>query len=114
MSDRFYVGTRKGLFVYDAYAGGAGIAELGWEAGTEHLAATLEAIDSCECTDGCPSCVQSPKCGNGNDPLDKAGAYAIQEHGERVVAATSGLYTNIVGLPVEEVLERLGEVTGNW
>ena len=39
--------------------GGAGIAELGWEAGTEHLAATLEAIDSCECTDGCPSCVQS-------------------------------------------------------
>ncbi|HCH80023.1 MAG TPA: hypothetical protein DFK16_04590, partial [Acidimicrobiaceae bacterium] len=65
------------VFVYDAYAGGAGIAELGWEAGTEHLAATLEAIDSCECTDGCPSCVQSPKCGNGNDPLDKAGAITL-------------------------------------
>ena len=65
------------VFIYDGYPGGAGIAELGWEAGAEHLEATLEAIRSCPCHDGCPSCVQSPKCGNGNEPLDKAGAVTL-------------------------------------
>jgi DEAD/DEAH box helicase domain-containing protein len=62
------------IFIYDGYPGGAGIAELGWEAGARHLDATAEVIEACPCTDGCPSCVQSPKCGNGNEPLDKAGA----------------------------------------
>jgi DEAD/DEAH box helicase domain-containing protein len=62
------------IFIYDGYAGGAGIAELGWESGAEHLAATLDVIEACPCADGCPSCVQSPKCGNGNEPLDKLGA----------------------------------------
>jgi len=42
------------------------------------------------------------------NPLDKAGAYAIQEHGERVVAGISGSYSNVVGLPVEKVREELG------
>ncbi len=65
------------IFIYDGYPGGAGIAELGWEAGEHHLHATLEAVVSCGCVDGCPSCVQSPKCGNGNEPLDKAGAIAL-------------------------------------
>ena len=65
---------RATIFVYDGYPGGAGIAELGWEAGEDHLRATLDVIEACECHDGCPSCVQSPKCGNGNEPLDKAGA----------------------------------------
>jgi len=65
------------VFIYDGYPGGAGIAELGWEAGHDHVAATLEAVASCPCLDGCPSCVQSPKCGNGNEPLDKAGAEAL-------------------------------------
>lgn len=65
------------VFVHDAHTGGAGIAELGWEAGLEHLAATLAAITACPCTDGCPSCIQSPKCGNGNEPLDKAGAITL-------------------------------------
>lgn len=65
---------RPTVFVYDGYPGGAGIAELGWEAGAGHLRATVEVIDACPCTDGCPSCVQSPKCGNGNEPLDKSGA----------------------------------------
>jgi DEAD/DEAH box helicase domain-containing protein len=62
------------IFVYDGYPGGAGIAELGWEAGARHLEATADVIEACPCTDGCPSCVQSPKCGNGNEPLDKDGA----------------------------------------
>jgi DEAD/DEAH box helicase domain-containing protein len=41
------------------------------------LQATLDVIGSCACESGCPSCVQSPKCGNGNEPLDKAGACAL-------------------------------------
>jgi DEAD/DEAH box helicase domain-containing protein len=65
------------IVIYDGYPGGAGIAELGFAAGRTHLAATLEAIESCPCATGCPSCVQSPKCGNGNDPLDKAGAVRL-------------------------------------
>jgi len=62
------------VFIYDGSPGGAGIAELGWEAAERHLAATLEVVDACGCATGCPSCVQSPKCGNGNEQLDKAGA----------------------------------------
>jgi len=65
------------IVVYDGYPGGAGVAELGFRAADRHLAATLEVIESCGCRDGCPSCVQSPKCGNGNEPLDKAGAVAL-------------------------------------
>jgi DEAD/DEAH box helicase domain-containing protein len=67
------------VFVYDGYVGGAGIAELGFAAGRGHLEATLEVIRGCPCEDGCPSCVQSPKCGNWNEPLDKAGAVALLE-----------------------------------
>jgi DEAD/DEAH box helicase domain-containing protein len=62
------------VFVYDGYPGGAGFAEQGFRQATTWLGATLSAIEACECPSGCPSCVQSPKCGNGNDPLDKAGA----------------------------------------
>ena len=65
------------IVIYDAYAGGAGIAELGWEAADRHLAATLGMIERCSCESGCPSCVQSPKCGNWNEPLDKAGASSL-------------------------------------
>ena len=65
------------VFIYDGYPGGAGIAERGFEAGAEHLRATLDAIRNCRCERGCPSCVQSPKCGNGNEPLDKHGAIRL-------------------------------------
>jgi len=60
------------VVVYDGYPGGAGFAEHGFQVATEWLGATRDAIDSCPCATGCPSCVQSPKCGNGNHPLDKA------------------------------------------
>ncbi|MES9602975.1 MULTISPECIES: DEAD/DEAH box helicase [Actinomadura] len=62
------------VFVYDGHEGGAGFAERGYGDAAAWLRATREAIASCECDSGCPSCIQSPKCGNGNDPLDKRGA----------------------------------------
>lgn len=65
------------VFVYDGYPGGAGFAERGFRRARTWLAATAAAIEACECPSGCPSCVQSPKCGNGNDPLDKAGAVLV-------------------------------------
>src|SRR5205814_2119988 len=65
------------IFIYDGYPGGAGIAELGFAAAARHLHATLAAVSSCPCATGCPSCVQSPKCGNLNEPLDKAAAVAL-------------------------------------
>ncbi|MGQ0824853.1 MAG: DEAD/DEAH box helicase [Actinomycetota bacterium] len=65
------------IFVYDGYPGGAGIAELAFEAADQHAAATRDLVAACPCDDGCPSCVQSPKCGNWNEYLDKAGALAL-------------------------------------
>ncbi|HEX6498804.1 MAG TPA: DEAD/DEAH box helicase [Micromonosporaceae bacterium] len=65
------------VFVYDGHPGGAGFAERAYRAATEWLGATRAAIDSCACESGCPSCVQSPKCGNGNDPLAKAEAVRV-------------------------------------
>ncbi|RAV33475.1 DEAD/DEAH box helicase [Corynebacterium heidelbergense] len=65
------------VFVYDGYAGGAGFAEAGFERFSRWMRATAEAVGGCECDAGCPSCVQSPKCGNGNDPLFKRGALEL-------------------------------------
>ena len=65
------------IVIHDAYPGGAGLAELGFAAADRHLPATLEVIESCECDTGCPSCIQSPKCGNGNEPLDKSAAISL-------------------------------------
>ena len=65
------------VFVYDGHPGGAGFAERGYRMAATWLGATLEAIEACDCPQGCPSCVQSPKCGNGNEPLDKPGAIRV-------------------------------------
>src|SRR5207245_5435539 len=67
------------VFVYDGNAGGAGFAERGFTVAGAWLRATAEAILSCECQAGCPSCVQSPKCGTGNEPLAKDGAVLLLE-----------------------------------
>ncbi|GAB3671346.1 hypothetical protein GCM10027591_16880 [Zhihengliuella somnathii] len=65
------------IFVYDGHPGGAGFVERGYQEAVAWLDATLEAIRACECESGCPSCVQSPKCGNKNNPLSKSGAETL-------------------------------------
>ena len=65
------------VIVYDGFAGGAGFADRGHDVLLPWLTAVREAVRSCPCAAGCPSCVQSPKCGNGNQPLDKAAALVV-------------------------------------
>ncbi|PXA75414.1 helicase [Auritidibacter sp. NML120779] len=68
------------VFIYDGYPGGAGFARRGFNTARMWVKATRDAILACECEQGCPSCVQSPKCGNRNSPLDKPGAVAVLTH----------------------------------
>jgi len=80
VSTSFHPDTAKAqIFIYDAHPGGIGIAEKGFEIITELWQATLKVVQECPCTDGCPSCVQSPKCGNNNQPLDKEAAVILLE-----------------------------------
>jgi DEAD/DEAH box helicase domain-containing protein len=65
------------VFVYDGHPGGAGIAERGYRLFEQWVARTARLLRDCRCERGCPSCVQSPKCGNLNEPLDKDGARAL-------------------------------------
>jgi DEAD/DEAH box helicase domain-containing protein len=67
------------IFVYDGHVGGVGITERGFEAFEGWVDDTAKMLAGCPCLQGCPSCVQSPKCGNLNEPLDKNGALAILE-----------------------------------
>ena len=68
---------RPTVFVYDGHPGGVGIAKRGFEAFEGWIADTARMLEGCPCERGCPSCVQSPKCGNLNEPLDKAGALLL-------------------------------------
>ncbi|MEE9218329.1 MAG: DEAD/DEAH box helicase [Acidobacteriota bacterium] len=67
------------IFIYDGHAGGIGLSQRVYVAIEDLLLQTLETLRACACEDGCPSCIHSPKCGNGNKPLDKAGAAFILE-----------------------------------
>jgi DEAD/DEAH box helicase domain-containing protein len=80
VSTSFHPDTAKAqIFIYDAHPGGIGIAEKGFEMITELWQATLKVVQECPCVDGCPSCIQSPKCGNNNQPLDKGAAILLLE-----------------------------------
>ena len=72
-----YQTARPTIFVYDGHSGGVGINERGFEAFEGWVEDTAKMLDGCPCESGCPSCVQSPKCGNLNEPLDKAGALEL-------------------------------------
>jgi DEAD/DEAH box helicase domain-containing protein len=77
---------RPTVFVYDGHPGGVGITERGFEAFEGWVADTARMLEGCPCADGCPSCVQSPKCGNLNEMLDKDGALTFLR---RLVAAST-------------------------
>jgi DEAD/DEAH box helicase domain-containing protein len=70
---------KSAIFIYDAHPGGVGLAQRGFEIVFELLEKTYSHVKECECEDGCPSCIHSPKCGSGNKPLDKLAAIMILE-----------------------------------
>lgn len=75
VSTPYHIDTgRAQVFIYDGYPGGTGIAAKGYEIIEALWAATLKTLEECPCRDGCPACIQSPKCGNNNEPLDKKAA----------------------------------------
>ncbi len=67
------------IFIYDGHPGGVGLAARGFAGLEDLLRRTADLLAGCPCESGCPSCVHSPKCGNGNNPLDKAAARIILE-----------------------------------
>jgi len=67
------------VFIYDGIPGGAGLNREAFKRADSLLNSTLNAIKGCSCESGCPSCVQSPKCGSGNRPIDKSTAVFILE-----------------------------------
>jgi DEAD/DEAH box helicase domain-containing protein len=78
MSTATHVDTGKPtIFIYDGFEGGIGISENLYSNIKPLLEKTLQLIETCECKEGCPSCIYSPKCGNGNEPLDKKAAHII-------------------------------------
>ncbi len=65
------------VFIYDGIPGGAGLSREAFRCFERLLAATAEQVERCDCANGCPGCVHSPKCGSGNRPLDKSGALEL-------------------------------------
>jgi DEAD/DEAH box helicase domain-containing protein len=90
------------IFIYDGYPGGVGLSERAYETMEELLTTTFEMIRDCECEEGCPSCVQSPKCGSGNHPLDKQGALLILGH---ILGRTDFKPLRSSGLPREALVK---------
>jgi DEAD/DEAH box helicase domain-containing protein len=76
---------RSTVFIYDGHPGGVGLARAAFENVDDLAATTRRLVAACDCEAGCPACVQSPHCGNANDPLDKAVALELLE---RVSAET--------------------------
>lgn len=70
---------KSAIFIYDGHPGGVGLAQHGFEIIEELLEKTMDLIEACQCEEGCPSCVHSPKCGSGNKPLDKEAALLVLE-----------------------------------
>lgn len=80
ISHTYHPQVEKGaIFIYDGYPGGVGLAQRGFDMIEELLERTLDHIRNCDCDEGCPSCIHSPKCGSGNRPLDKKSAILVLE-----------------------------------
>ncbi|HET9654028.1 MAG TPA: DEAD/DEAH box helicase [Kineosporiaceae bacterium] len=102
------------IFVHDGHPGGAGFAERGYRCATTWLRATRAVLGDCECDSGCPSCVQSPKCGNGNEPLDKAAAARLLDAvlGASPVPAGSAAASTVPASPQQLDLRTPGPGVG--
>ncbi len=92
---------RPVIFIYDGFPGGAGLTERGYLVMEDLVQKVFELIHHCACEKGCPSCVQSPKCGNGNKPLSKHGAQQLADY------ARTGSSSSSVAVPL--VLEKKAE-----
>ncbi len=94
------------IFIYDAYPGGLGLTRRAYERLPRLLGRTLGLVRECPCEDGCPSCVQSPRCGAGNRPLDKAGAlYILNQLSQEPAAETEIEPTAKPLLPAAEIAQ---------
>jgi DEAD/DEAH box helicase domain-containing protein len=80
---------RPTIFIYDGHPGGVGISRAGFDRFDRLVGDASRLVGECPCADGCPSCVQSPKCGNLNEPLHKAGALALMESMINAIAASA-------------------------
>jgi len=102
---------KSAVFIYDGYPGGVGLAEKGFELIGDLLERAHELIASCECEQGCPSCIHSPKCGSGNKPLDKKAARLILE---LLLGKTPVIEEDLLAEEkVEEIAEVAHEVVEN-
>ncbi len=129
----FHPQVEKGaIFIYDGYPGGIGLAARGYEIILPLMEKTLELIGSCPCTDGCPACIHSPKCGSGNKPLDKNSARMLLEFlsgrkclGEPIQAAPEVVRQPPAPAPVRSIrdfrigffdleTQRLADEVGGW
>ncbi|MGD0566177.1 MAG: Zn-binding domain-containing protein, partial [Candidatus Goldiibacteriota bacterium] len=72
-----YEDGNSSIFIYDGYSGGIGIAEKLFDIFPSLVSNTIALVSGCECENGCPYCVYSPKCGNANNPIDKRGAIVL-------------------------------------
>jgi len=68
------------IFLYDGHPGGVGLANKAYEILQDLFERVLHLVETCPCEDGCPSCIHSPKCGHGNNPLDKQGCIRLLKH----------------------------------
>ncbi len=87
LSTAFHAQTgRPTVFIYDGHPGGVGITRMGYERFERLVTDAMRLIGECPCEKGCPSCVQSPKCGNLNEPLNKNGALELLHPAARLIA----------------------------
>ncbi|MGE4189316.1 MAG: DEAD/DEAH box helicase [Thermoanaerobaculia bacterium] len=94
-----------GVFVYEGHPGDIGIARRGFDELRDLLGEVRDLVRDCDCEVGCPSCIQSPKCGNGNRPLDKRGAVELLD----MLLAERPAASPIRSLPPVVALERAEE-----
>jgi DEAD/DEAH box helicase domain-containing protein len=102
------------VFIYDGLPGGAGFSRMGFQRRRELLKLARDAVIRCNCDEGCPACIHSPKCGSGNHPMDKAGAIHLLSHisrpgqSEKRIETPSSVAQPGVANAVSPTIQRFG------